>query len=123
MLAVDCWHPCSIATLAFGSPCSLCLLGPPPHPCLARSLCFRCLGQLLVSYLVRAGRTGPPTPGQTAWLDRVVKPALVTARKGGLVSAQEQLDFVAELADLSPDYAVGSVIMEMLQVRWLGGAG
>jgi hypothetical protein len=74
-----------------------------------------------VSYLVRAGRSGPPTPGQAAWLDRVVQPALATARKGGLVSAQEQLDFVAELADLSPDYAVGSVVTEMLQVG--GGAG
>jgi hypothetical protein len=60
---------------------------------------------------------GEAPEAKAAWLDRAVKPALATARKGGLVSAQEQLDFLAELADLSPEYAVGSVILEMLQVR------
>jgi hypothetical protein len=56
-------------------------------------------------------------------------PALATARKGGLVTGQEQLEFVAELADLNPEYAVGSVVMDLLQVGgvvargWVGWAG
>ncbi|KAI8469209.1 MAG: cell morphogenesis central region-domain-containing protein [Monoraphidium minutum] len=80
-----------------------------------RALCFRCLGQLVFSYLVRVVGPAAPPPGHAAWLDRVVRPSLATARKGGLVAPQEQLEFVAELADLNPEYALGAVVLDMLQ--------
>jgi hypothetical protein len=70
----------------------------------------------VISYLVRAAGPAAPTQQHAAWLDRVVRPALATARKGGLVLAQEQLEFVIELADLNPEFALGAVILDMLQV-------
>lgn len=73
----------------------------------------------MASYLVRATGPGAPSQQQLAWLDKAVRPALTTARKGGVVPPQEQLEFVAELADLNPEYAVGVVILDMLQVGWL----
>ena len=90
-----------------------------------RALCFRCLGRVLVAYLARATQApaaaaaaGALAPPQAAWLDRVARPALAIARKGGAgahVSAQEQLEFLVGMADLSPDYVAGALLPEMLQ--------
>ncbi|WIA40102.1 hypothetical protein OEZ86_013510 [Tetradesmus obliquus] len=77
-----------------------------------RSLCFKCLNQLVISSLVR--KAGPSaSPAVAAWLDKIVKPVLANARKGG-ISLAEQQDFVSDVADLSPEYCVGSILQDLL---------
>lgn len=53
-----------------------------------RSLCFKCLSQLVISSLAR-NASPSCSPQVVAWLDKIVKPGLVNARKGG-ISMQEQ---------------------------------
>lgn len=55
-----------------------------------RSLCFKCLNQLVISSLVRnAGAASKPQV--VAWLDKIVKPGLTNARKGGLPMQEQQV--------------------------------
>jgi hypothetical protein len=57
---------------------------------LPRSLCIKCLCQLVVSYLARnAGSSLGPL--QVAWLDKVVKPILANARKGAMKVEEQQV--------------------------------
>eukprot|EP00882_Tetradesmus_deserticola_P022278 GHRQ01024176.1.p1 GENE.GHRQ01024176.1~~GHRQ01024176.1.p1 ORF type:complete len:414 (+),score=204.30 GHRQ01024176.1:79-1320(+) len=77
-----------------------------------RSLCFKCLNQLVISSLVR--NAGPSCSQQVvAWLDKIVKPVLVNARKGG-ISMAEQQDFVSDVADLNPEYCAGGILQDLL---------
>lgn len=55
----------------------------------ARLLCFKCLNYLITSSLVR-NKAAVSSSQVAAWLDKVVKPVLANARKGG-IQAQEQL--------------------------------
>eukprot|EP00879_Flechtneria_rotunda_P032456 GHRR01035664.1.p1 GENE.GHRR01035664.1~~GHRR01035664.1.p1 ORF type:complete len:213 (+),score=74.94 GHRR01035664.1:20-658(+) len=77
-----------------------------------RSLCFNCLSQLVTSYLVRS-KGALSSPHIAAWLDKYVKPVLASARKGG-IPAQEQQEFVSNVADLHPDYCIGSIVPDLL---------
>eukprot|EP00878_Enallax_costatus_P012410 GHUV01012961.1.p1 GENE.GHUV01012961.1~~GHUV01012961.1.p1 ORF type:complete len:1005 (+),score=325.04 GHUV01012961.1:1774-4788(+) len=79
-----------------------------------RSLCFKCLNQLVISSLVR-NAAATTSPSVVAWLDKIVKPGLSAARKGG-ISTQEQQDFIADVADLNPEYCVGSIVSDLLQM-------
>lgn len=62
----------------------ICLTITSPN----RSLCFKCLNQLVISSLVR-NASAVSSPQVVAWLDKIVKPGLTNARKGG-ISMQEQ---------------------------------
>lgn len=66
----------------------------------------------------RYGRTAP-RPELYTWLDRCFKPLLALAKKGGL-EAREQLDALAPVVELFPEYAVDKVLLEMLtsEVRY-----
>jgi hypothetical protein len=113
-----------------------------------RSLCFKCLNQLVISSLVR--NAGPScSPQAVAWLDKIVKPVLASARKGGISMAEQQvcaqahmwfeyspagsatllldkigtphatcclqdLWTVSDVADLNPEYCVGSILQDLL---------
>lgn len=57
---------------------------------LCRLLCFRCLNFLVTSSLVR-NKAAASNPSVVAWLDKVVKPVLVSARKGGIAVADQQV--------------------------------
>lgn len=56
-----------------------------------RSLCIKCLCQLVLSYLVRLCGPGKVHGQQQVWLDRVVKPLMLAARKGGMTAAEQQV--------------------------------
>jgi hypothetical protein len=62
-----------------------------PHSLsVCRPLCFKCLNQLVISSLVR--NAGPScSPQAVAWLDKIVKPVLASARKGGISMAEQQV--------------------------------
>lgn len=57
---------------------------------LCRLLCFKCLNFLVTSSLVR-NKGAASNPAVTAWLDKVVKPVLIGARKGGILVPDQQV--------------------------------
>ncbi|GAX77696.1 hypothetical protein CEUSTIGMA_g5139.t1 [Chlamydomonas eustigma] len=77
-----------------------------------RNLCVKCLVQLACSYLNRYGKA-MPRQEICKWLDKVVAPILVVAKKG-VLSREEQLEMVAPLAELAPEYTVNSILVDML---------
>lgn len=58
--------------------------------CLCRSLCFKCVNQLVVSFLVRHGGSTQTV----VWLDKVTKPLIANARKGGIPTQEQQVRIV-----------------------------
>ncbi|GFR48579.1 hypothetical protein Agub_g10482, partial [Astrephomene gubernaculifera] len=77
-----------------------------------RCVCVRCLVVLACSYLVRYG-AHIIKHELHKWLDRVLKPVTALAKKGGLTIA-EQLDVIAPIAELSPEFAVQYLVLELL---------
>lgn len=57
---------------------------------LCRLLCFKCLNFLVTSSLVRH-KAAASTPSVVSWLDKVVKPVLISARKGGILVPDQQV--------------------------------
>eukprot|EP00798_Chlamydomonas_sp_ICE-L_P017186 gene17186-23503_t len=78
-----------------------------------RVLSAKCLGLLAVSYLTRYGKAMPPHE-LTKWLLKVYSPLLAVAKKGGL-NANEQLDLIAPIVELSPEFAMQHLILDLLQ--------
>ncbi|GIL76066.1 hypothetical protein Vretifemale_5798, partial [Volvox reticuliferus] len=77
-----------------------------------RAVCVRCLMVLACSYLVRYG-AHIIKHELHKWLDRVLKPVTQLAKKGGLTIA-EQLEVIAPIAELSPEFALQYLILELL---------
>ncbi|KAG1675963.1 hypothetical protein FOA52_014207 [Chlamydomonas sp. UWO 241] len=77
-----------------------------------RAMCVRCLVQLAASYLNRNARAVPRTELKD-WLDKMFKVLLNYARKGNL-TLHEQLDMVAPIAELAPEYAVPQLLLNGL---------
>ncbi|EFJ49201.1 hypothetical protein VOLCADRAFT_117341 [Volvox carteri f. nagariensis] len=77
-----------------------------------RAVCVRCLVVLACSYLVRYG-AHIIKHELHKWLDRVLKPVTQLAKKGGL-TISEQLEVIAPIAELSPEFALQYLILELL---------
>jgi len=67
-----------------------CLMKWCPACCVARLLCFKCIKYLITSALVR-NKAAASSPQVLAWLEKVVRPVLVNARKGGIAAQEQQV--------------------------------
>ncbi|PNW70054.1 hypothetical protein CHLRE_17g703750v5 [Chlamydomonas reinhardtii] len=79
----------------------------------ARAVCVRCLVVLACSYLSRYG-AHIIKHELFKWLGRLLAPVTALAKKGGLTIA-EMLDVIAPIAELSPEFAVQALVLELLQ--------
>eukprot|EP00775_Hariotina_reticulata_P013221 gene13221-13351_t len=82
--------------------------------CLVDNQNYAPLLDSMTDFLTKQMKAAAANQQTVAWLDRVVKPLLTSARKGGIPQAEQQ-DFVSDVADLSPEYCVGSIIPDLLQ--------
>ncbi|KAG2450803.1 hypothetical protein HYH02_004640 [Chlamydomonas schloesseri] len=79
----------------------------------ARAVCVRCLVVLACSYLSRYG-AHIIKHELFKWLGRLLAPVTALAKKGGL-TISEMLDVIAPIAELSPEFAVQALVLELLQ--------